>query len=207
MLYQLCKNCNPYFFREFIRELAIEIKNRPKKSKSTATLASPQSPILSRPSPQSVPTNVTNNGGVTDLRASLPRADDGVAVWKINNSAFMCLHIVELTNVSLISRFLWITFLLGIIDNLFRFMEILGIFWDSQAYQEYIFQILENISLKCVWNCRRFISKWVRIEFYTTAYVQKQNITTYKQVWKRFRKFSFIILQAEIAEIPDCRRA
>ena len=80
MLYQLCKNCNPYFFREFIRELAIEIKNRPKKSKSTATLASPQSPILSRPSPQSAPTNVTNNGGVADLRASLPRADDGVAV-------------------------------------------------------------------------------------------------------------------------------
>ena len=84
VLYQLCKNCNPYFFREFIRELAIEIKNRPKKSKSTTTLASPQSPILSRPSPQSVPqTNVINNGGVTDLsgrRASLPRVDDGIAV-------------------------------------------------------------------------------------------------------------------------------
>ena len=85
VLYQLCKNCNPYFFREFIRELAIEMKNRPKKSKSTTTLASPQSPILSRPSPQSVTqaTNVINNGGVTDLlgrRSSLPRVDDGIAV-------------------------------------------------------------------------------------------------------------------------------
>ena len=80
VLYQLCKNCNPYFFREFIRELAIEMKSRPKKSKSTTTLASPQSPILSRPSPQSV----INNGGASDLllgrRASLPRVDDGIAV-------------------------------------------------------------------------------------------------------------------------------
>jgi len=88
VLYQLCKNCNPYFFREFIRELAIEIKNRPKKTKSTTTLATPQSPILSRPSPQhsgtaATSTNMINNGGVTELlgrRASLPRADDGVAV-------------------------------------------------------------------------------------------------------------------------------
>jgi len=34
VLYQLCKNCNPYFFREFIRELAIELRHRPKKSRS-----------------------------------------------------------------------------------------------------------------------------------------------------------------------------
>jgi len=34
VLYQLCKNCNPYFFREFIRELAIELRHRPKRSKS-----------------------------------------------------------------------------------------------------------------------------------------------------------------------------
>ena len=34
VLYQLSKNCNPYFFREFIRELAREMKDRPKKSKS-----------------------------------------------------------------------------------------------------------------------------------------------------------------------------
>merc|ERR1719483_190754 len=31
VLYQLSKNCNPYFYREFIRELAIELKLRPKK--------------------------------------------------------------------------------------------------------------------------------------------------------------------------------
>merc|ERR1711876_97196 len=35
VLYQLSKNCNPYFFREFIKELARELKSRPKKSKST----------------------------------------------------------------------------------------------------------------------------------------------------------------------------
>merc|ERR1712107_68815 len=34
VLYQLCKNCNPYFFREFIRELAIELRHRQKRSKS-----------------------------------------------------------------------------------------------------------------------------------------------------------------------------
>merc|ERR1719499_2184099 len=34
VMYQLSKNCNQYFFREFIRELAIELKLRPKKSKS-----------------------------------------------------------------------------------------------------------------------------------------------------------------------------
>eukprot|EP00092_Neocalanus_flemingeri_P088590 GFUD01111948.1.p1 GENE.GFUD01111948.1~~GFUD01111948.1.p1 ORF type:complete len:292 (+),score=79.07 GFUD01111948.1:73-876(+) len=34
VLYQLSKNCNPYFYREFIRELARELKSRPKKTKS-----------------------------------------------------------------------------------------------------------------------------------------------------------------------------
>jgi len=33
VLYQLSKNCNPYFYREFIRELAMEMSNRPKRSK------------------------------------------------------------------------------------------------------------------------------------------------------------------------------
>jgi len=31
VLYQLSKNCNPYFYREFIRELARELKAKPKK--------------------------------------------------------------------------------------------------------------------------------------------------------------------------------
>ena len=84
VLYQLCKNCNPYFFREFIRELAIEIKNRPKKSKSMATLAatSPQSPMLSRSSPpqlgETTITNLTNIGN--NGKTTLPREDDGIAV-------------------------------------------------------------------------------------------------------------------------------
>ena len=84
VLYQLCKNCNPYFFREFIRELAIEIKNRPKKSKSTATLAaaSPQSPMTSRSSPpqlgETTITNLTNIGN--NGKTTLPREDDGIAV-------------------------------------------------------------------------------------------------------------------------------
>ena len=34
VLYQLCKNSNSYFYREFIKELAIELKRKPKKSKS-----------------------------------------------------------------------------------------------------------------------------------------------------------------------------
>merc|ERR1711974_508952 len=34
VLYQLAKNCNPYFYREFIRELARELKSRPRKLKS-----------------------------------------------------------------------------------------------------------------------------------------------------------------------------
>merc|ERR1711931_562394 len=33
VLYQLSKNCNPYFYREFIRELAMDLDNRPKTSK------------------------------------------------------------------------------------------------------------------------------------------------------------------------------
>lgn len=36
MLYQLCKNCNPYFFREFIKELARELKRKPKETKKTS---------------------------------------------------------------------------------------------------------------------------------------------------------------------------
>merc|ERR1711902_205922 len=38
VLYQLSKNCNPYFYREFIRELAIELKLRPKRSKSRGSV-------------------------------------------------------------------------------------------------------------------------------------------------------------------------
>ena len=38
VLYQLSKNCNPYFYREFIRELAIELKLRPKKTKSRGSV-------------------------------------------------------------------------------------------------------------------------------------------------------------------------
>jgi len=34
VLYQLCKNCNKYFFRQFIKELAVELKCRPKRSKA-----------------------------------------------------------------------------------------------------------------------------------------------------------------------------
>jgi len=34
VLYQLAKNCNPYFYREFVRELARELKRKPKKTKS-----------------------------------------------------------------------------------------------------------------------------------------------------------------------------
>ena len=34
VLYQLSKNCNPYFYREFIRELARDLKFRPKKTRS-----------------------------------------------------------------------------------------------------------------------------------------------------------------------------
>ena len=36
VLYQLAKNCNPYFYREFIRELARELKIKPKKTKSNS---------------------------------------------------------------------------------------------------------------------------------------------------------------------------
>jgi hypothetical protein len=35
VLYQLNKNCNTYFFRKFIKELAVELKCRPKRSMAT----------------------------------------------------------------------------------------------------------------------------------------------------------------------------
>jgi len=38
VLYQISKNTNQYFFREFIRELAIELKLRPKRSKSRGSV-------------------------------------------------------------------------------------------------------------------------------------------------------------------------
>merc|ERR1711994_607499 len=38
VLYQLPKNCNPYFFREFIKELAIELKLRPKRSRGLGSM-------------------------------------------------------------------------------------------------------------------------------------------------------------------------
>merc|ERR1719500_354291 len=38
VLYQLSKNCNPYFFREFIKELAIELKLRPKRSRANGSM-------------------------------------------------------------------------------------------------------------------------------------------------------------------------
>ena len=37
VLYQLSKNCNPYFFREFIKELSRDLKAKPKKSRSDAS--------------------------------------------------------------------------------------------------------------------------------------------------------------------------
>ena len=36
VLYQLCKNCNPYFFREFIKELARDLKRKPKETKKAS---------------------------------------------------------------------------------------------------------------------------------------------------------------------------
>ena len=38
VLYQLSKNCNPYFFREFIKEFAIELKLRPKRSRGLGSM-------------------------------------------------------------------------------------------------------------------------------------------------------------------------
>jgi len=38
VLYQLSKNCNPYFFREFIKEFAIELKLRPKRSRARGSM-------------------------------------------------------------------------------------------------------------------------------------------------------------------------
>ena len=37
VLYQLSKNCNPYFFREFIKELSHDLRAKPKKSRSEAS--------------------------------------------------------------------------------------------------------------------------------------------------------------------------
>ena len=52
VLYQLSKNCNKYFYREFIKELAIELKRKPKKSKgrmeSTSFPPSPSAPKRSK---------------------------------------------------------------------------------------------------------------------------------------------------------------
>ena len=82
VLYQLCKNCNPYFFREFIRELAIEIKHRPKKSKSSGTLAlsqaAPQSPGAARASPLHSLARATD---ITRSQGALTKdTDNGIAV-------------------------------------------------------------------------------------------------------------------------------
>jgi len=38
VLYQLSKNCNPYFFREFVKELAIDLKLRPKRSRAKGSI-------------------------------------------------------------------------------------------------------------------------------------------------------------------------
>ena len=46
MLYQLCKNCNPYFFREFIKELARELKRKPKETKKTSKDSSSGEPSI-----------------------------------------------------------------------------------------------------------------------------------------------------------------
>ena len=39
VLYQLTKNSNSFFYREFVKELAIDLKNKPKKSKSKSKAA------------------------------------------------------------------------------------------------------------------------------------------------------------------------
>ena len=44
LLYQLSKNCSKYFFRDFIRELALEMKTRPKKSKKSSVPPTPSAP-------------------------------------------------------------------------------------------------------------------------------------------------------------------
>ena len=46
VLYQLCKNCNPYFFREFIKELARELKRKPKETKKTSKDSSSGEPSI-----------------------------------------------------------------------------------------------------------------------------------------------------------------
>ena len=50
VLYQLSKNCNKYFYREFIKELALEFKRRPKKSKGKKeNVVTPSAPSPSAP--------------------------------------------------------------------------------------------------------------------------------------------------------------
>jgi len=48
VLYQLSKNCSSYFFREFIRELAMELKHRPKSSKSKSSTLNSRSGSLKK---------------------------------------------------------------------------------------------------------------------------------------------------------------
>lgn len=60
VMYQLSKNCNQYFFREFIRELAIELKLRPKKSKSRGSVGNG---TLRRD-------NLTTNMGLATLKSA-----------------------------------------------------------------------------------------------------------------------------------------
>jgi len=61
VLYQLSKNCNPYFYREFVKELAIELKHRPKKSKALSSKTSLENGLMSpmfttyNPQPQDQP--------------------------------------------------------------------------------------------------------------------------------------------------------
>ena len=56
VLYQLSKNCNPYFFREFIKEFAIELKLRPKRSRGLGSMGECLS-LCSIPLPPYLPKN------------------------------------------------------------------------------------------------------------------------------------------------------
>ena len=72
-----------------------------------------------------------------------------------------------------------------------QFVQIHGntrIFWGFSGISRiYLSNIGEYISQICL----KLSSFYFKIECYTTACVQKQNTTTYKQVWKRFLSFSF----------------
>ena len=71
VLHQLCKNCNPYFFREFIRELAIELRHRPKRSKSRSMSVGLE---ISSESLLDIFIYISGNGGGTLKRkGTLPR--------------------------------------------------------------------------------------------------------------------------------------